>query len=101
MVAIIDPASFHGECTGSVSCLSCGRADNLMPNVGQRGGSPSARSNTSTGKLDSMPPSTRHDFVFPSPCSIWYGSKKKGIDIDARTASAIFRVDGSCPYMVR
>ncbi len=29
-----------------------------MPKVGQRGVRPSVRSNTSIGKLDSMPPST-------------------------------------------
>ena len=32
-----------------------------MPNVGQRGGCPSDRSNTSIGKFDSIPPSTMYE----------------------------------------
>ena len=32
-----------------------------MPNVGHRGGFPSVRSNTSMGKLESIPPSTMYD----------------------------------------
>ena len=74
-----------------------------MPMVGQRGGRPSTRSNALMGKFRSNPPSTQ---VTVPP---WYrretspppgagrvtsagravkvtGSKKKGMDIDARTA---------------
>jgi hypothetical protein len=84
------------------------RADSLIPIVGQRDTAPSVRSNTSTGKLSSNPPSTQ---VTRPPAAVTSatpavtaaartrtGSKKNGMDIDARTASTIRSPSASSPY---
>src|SRR5664280_444463 len=81
---------------------------------GQRGGLPSTRSKASIGKLASMPPSTQVT-VPPSKCSlvdvspgpgtvtseglVWTvtGSKKNGIDMEARTARTTSSVLGVSP----
>src|ERR1041384_1025281 len=55
--------------------------------VRHRGVLPSVRSNTSTGKFDSIPPSTRKSFCLVLSLRIFAGSKKNGIDMLARTAS--------------
>ena len=65
-------------------------ADSLMPSVGQRAGEPSDRSNTSTGKFDSRPPSTQVTVPagYDTPSKVaagtsWRtGRKKNGIDIE-------------------
>ena len=64
--------------------------------MGQRGVAPS-RSNSHTGKFESMPPST---IRCSSPVSafLWItGSKKIGIDMLIRTAYAISISSGSIP----
>ena len=57
----------------------------MSPKVGQRGSRPS-QSNSQTGKLDSIPPSTIRcsSPVLGLVCST--GSKKNGIDMLMRTA---------------
>jgi hypothetical protein len=58
----------------------------VIPNVGQRGARPSVRSKVPIGKFVSTPPSTSVDTL--QSAAFWRtGSKKNGIDIDARTAS--------------
>jgi hypothetical protein len=69
----------------------------LIPKVGQRGGSPCERSKTSTGKFDSIPPSTSHRSPPWVSLRSRTGSKKNGIDIDARTASTTGIELGSRP----
>ena len=69
--------------------------------MGQRGGSSSVRSNTATGKFDSTLPSTSVD-TSGTPVSgrvarSVTGSKKNGIDAEARTASATSCSSGSSP----
>jgi hypothetical protein len=59
----------------------------VTPNVGHRGVRPSARSKVPMGKFVSTPPSTSVDEAPSAPASRT-GSKKNGIDIEARTASA-------------
>ncbi|HVC72911.1 MAG TPA: hypothetical protein VNC85_03995 [Mycobacteriales bacterium] len=77
------------------------RIDSRTPKVGQRGGEPSVRSKTAMGKLDSTPPSTSVE-TSGSPSSVGFersvtGSKKNGMDAEARTASATSCSSGSSP----
>src|SRR5437867_4520310 len=75
-----------------------GRAESFTPNVGQRGAFPSVRSKTSMEKLDSIPPSTmKQTCGLPSGPSALSrtGSKKNGIDMEQRTASATSCSSGS------
>src|SRR3984957_17734610 len=77
-----------GARAGITLSLPCGRlGSNVTPNVGQRGGLPSRRSNESIGKFDSMPPSTSVE-VKPLALVNLVVRKKNGIDIEVRTASA-------------
>ncbi len=73
-----------------------GLAESLMPKVGQRGISPPGRSNTETGKFESIPPSTR---IALPPAGDFHrtGRKNSGIEDETRTASAIRRRSGSRP----
>ena len=64
-----------------------GFAESLMPKVGQRGTSPSGRSNTETGKFDSRPPSTS-TVGRPAAFRQRTGRKNSGMEVEARTASA-------------
>lgn len=67
-----------------------------MPKVGQRGTSPSGRSNTETGKFESSPPSTS-TAGFPKAFFHRTGRKNSGIDVEARTASTTRSVSGVEP----
>ncbi len=66
------------------------------PNVGQSG-APSSLSKSQTGKFESIPPSTITCCWFVSGFSICTGSKKIGIDMLIRTASATASSSGFRP----
>src|SRR5699024_2157823 len=85
--------------TGVQTCalpISSGRAESLIPKVGQRGTSPSGRSNTETGKFDSSPPSTSTAGL-PSAVLQRTGRKNTGIEVEARTVSATRSRPGVVP----
>ena len=83
--------SESGPPTGWVTGGTPGRALSRTPKVGHRGGCSAGRSNRSTGKFDSRPPSTQ---VAPL---IRTGRKNSGMAADARTARATGKASGSTP----
>ncbi len=69
----------------------------VTPKVGQRGRWPSFRSNESSGKLDTIPPSTSVDSSPVLGLVRMTGRNSNGTDIVARTASATDCSAGSRP----
>ena len=100
IVSTSDSASETVPRTSVVCTRPSARIDSRTPKVGHRGGRPSVRSNSAIGKFDSTPPSTSVE-TSDSPPSRGprrvTGSKKNGIDVEARTASATSCSSGSRP----